>query len=126
MSQASKLISSAIVGLDAVTIIVAGKPYIVESPTIHRIAGAAVYLSDLDNGQTLKDVIGGINKAPEATKALSCFICGDTSKYEELSKGTFEEIVNGLEKAYSMISAQNYTKLSALSKSVAILTAKPK
>ena len=126
MSQASKIISSTIIGLDTVTIIVAGKNYIISPPTIHRIAGAAAYLSDLDNGQTLRDVIGGVNKAPEAAKALSCFICGDTSKYPELAKGTFDEIVNGLEKAYSLVSAKNFTTLSALARSVATLTAKHK
>lgn len=126
MDNVSKIISSAIVGLDSVTVRVAGKVYIIEAPTIHRIAGAATYLSDIQDGNTLKDVIGGINNAGNAAKALSWFICGNTSKFRELAKGTFDEIVEGLEKAYSLVSAKNFTKLSALAKSVAVLTAKPK
>ena len=126
MTNGSKLVSSAIIGYDSVTVRVGGRCYTIEPPTIYRIAGAAQYLSDLSEGQTLKDIIGGINNSANATKALSWFICGNTSKYRELSKGTFDEIVNGLEKAYSLVSVKNFSKLSALAKSVVTLTAKPK
>lgn len=126
MNNASKIIGSAIIGVDSVTVSVAGKIYIITAPTIHRIAGVAVYLSYIGDGQNMKEVLNGINNAENAAKALSWFICGNTSKYRELSKGTFDEIVNGLEKAYSLISAKNFMKLSALAKSVALLTAKPK
>lgn len=126
MGEASKLVSGAILGVDSTHVTINGVRYSIAPPTIGRIAGAAYHLSDIKDGKTLKEVIGSINEAANAAKALSFFIIGDTSLYAELSKGTFDEIVTGLEAAYSMISAQNFIRLSALSRSVANLTAKQK
>ena len=123
---ASKLVSGAILGLDVVAITVGGKRYEVRPPTIYKIAGASYYLSGIGEGRTIREVIMSINKAPDAARALSCLIAGDTSLYEELSRGTFNEIVDGLDAAYSLISAENFIKLSALAKSAANLTAKQK
>lgn len=58
--------------------------------------------------------------------ALSWFVKGDDSLFEELRKGTFDETVQGLEVALSLISAENFYKLSVLAKNVQNLTAKQK
>jgi len=54
------------------------------------------------------------------------FIKGNDSLFDELLKGTFNEIVEGLEIAFSLISAENFYKLSILAKNVQNLTAKQK
>lgn len=126
MSKASKLVGGALIGMDSAVVVVNHKRYLLAPPTIHRIAGAAYYLSDLEEGKSFRDIIATINDASKLTHALSFFIKGDISLAEELSYGTFDEVVAGLETAYSMISAKNFMTLSALAKSVASLTAKAK
>lgn len=126
MGKASKTVSAAILGLDGKTVEVAGAAYYIPPPTIYRITGAAFHLSDIGDGSTVKEVIGSINDSQRLAKALSWFIAGDESLSGALSGGTFDEIVSGLDKAYSMISAQNFMRLSDLARSVANLTAKPK
>lgn len=69
--------------------------------------------------RSLKDV-------GDASRALSFFIQGDESLYEELSQGTIDEVVEALAIGISMISVENFCKLSALAKNVALLTAKQK
>ena len=124
MSKASKIVGGAIIGIDHEVVVVNNKRYLITPPTIHRIAGAAYYLSDLGDGTNLREMITAINDSMKLAQALSFFIKGDVSLGEELSHGTLEEVVAGLEAAYSMISAQSFMKLSALAKSVANLTAK--
>ncbi len=123
-NKAVKRISGAILGFDGDIVFVGGRRYIIQPPTIHRIAGAAYYLSDMGDGKSYKEVIMSINDSEKLAKALSWFIKGDTSLCESLMQGTFEEIVNALETAYSMISAHSFMKLSALARSIASLTAK--
>lgn len=127
MEKAGKIVSSAILGLDIKTIVVNGKVYRIQPPTIKTLAGVSYHLSDLPDGKTIADVLmcvtGG---AASAAKALSWFIKGDESLYDELSEGTLEEIVNGLDAGFSLISTENFLKLSILTKNVATLTAKAK
>lgn len=123
-NEAVKRVSGAILGFDGDIVFIGGRRYIIQPPTIYRIAGAAYYLSDMKDGHTFKDVLMSINDSENLAKALSWFIKGDTSLCEPLMQGTFDEIVNALETAYSMISAQSFMKLSALARSVANLTAK--
>ena len=61
-----------------------------------------------------------------AAHALSWLIKGDDSLFDEFINGTFEEIVDALETAYSLISTQSFLKLSGLAKNVVNLTAKQK
>lgn len=56
--------------------------------------------------------------------ALSWFIAGDDHLFEELKDGTFEEIVDALDEAYSLISIQSFQKLLDLEMNVFNLTAK--
>ena len=126
MGKASKIVNSSILGKDFETVVVNGKAYVVKSPTIHKIAGAGYYLSDLDECNTVVDMLRSLKDIYAASHALSFFIQGDESLHEELSQGTLDEVVEALVIAISMISAENFWKLSALAKNVALLTAKQK
>ena len=53
-------------------------------------------------------------------------IQGDDGLFEELSLGTFEEVVDALDVAYSLISVKPFLMLSGLARNVANLTAKQK
>lgn len=126
MSKASKLVADAILGEDAVTIIVDGKVYYVSPPTIIKLVKAAKYLDSFEEGKTLAEVLGMLKNLDDACKALSVFIQGDESISDELSKGTLEEVVNGLQTAYSLISIKDFQTLSILAKSAARMIAKPR
>ena len=104
MSKASKLVTDAILGEDTVTIIVNGRAYYVSPPTIIKLVKAAKYLDSFEEGKTLAEVLCMLKNLDDACKALSVFIQGDESISDELSKGTLEEVVNGLQTAYSLIS----------------------
>lgn len=122
--NAAKIVSSAILGMDFKVVVVNGKSYIITSPTIKKIAGAAYWLSDMKNGETIRELLASINNVESLAHALSWFIQGDDSLFEELSNATLDEIVEGLDAAYSLLSVQNFLRLSALAKNVANLTAK--
>ena len=122
--KASKLISAAIIGLDGETILVAGRAYHILPPTIKKLAQAAFHLADMEEAETIKGMFMSLGKPEPLCKALSCLIRGNESLCEELKDGTLEELVEGLETAYSLISVANFWKLSALARNVANLTAK--
>lgn len=126
MSEASKIVSAAVLGTDIRTVIVAGKAYVIEPPTIHKIAGAAAYLEAFENIQSVGDALRSMQHLTEAATALSFFINGDDSLSKELSGGTFPEIVNALEAALSLIDVANFSKLSVLTRNVSRLAAKPR
>ena len=126
MSKASKLVADAILGEDTVTIIVNGKAYYVLPPTVIKLVNAAKYLDSFEEGKTLAEVLGMLKNLNDACKALSVFIQGDESISDELSKGTLEEVVNGLQTAYSLISIKDFQTLSILAKSAARMIAKPR
>lgn len=122
--NAAKIVSSAILGMDFKVVIVNGKSYIVTPPTIKKIAGAAYWLSDVKDGKNIKELLASINNVEPLAHALSWFIQGNDSLFEELSNGTLNEVIDGLESAYSLLSTKNFLRLSVLSKNVASLTAK--
>ena len=126
MSKASKLVADAILGEDSVTIMVNGKTYCISPPTIIKLVKAAKYLDSFEGGKTLAEVLGMLKNLNDACKALSVFIQGDESISDELSKGTLEEVVNGLQTAYSLISIKDFQTLSILAKSAARMIAKPR
>ena len=125
-NNAAKIVSSAIIGMDFKTIVINGKSYVIMPPTIKKIAGAAYWLSDIKDGSTLKELFLSINNAKALAHALSWFINGNDDLFSELSNGTQDEVIKGLEVAYSLISTQNFIKLSILARNVANLTATPK
>ena len=122
--NAAKIVSSAILGMDFKVVIVNGKSYIVTPPTIKKIAGAAYWLSDIKDGKNIKELLASINNVEPLAHALSWFIQGNDSLFEELSNGTLNEVIDGLESAYSLLSTKNFLRLSVLAKNVASLTAK--
>lgn len=126
MSKASKLVVDAILGEDTVTIIVNGKAYYILPPTIIKLVKAAKYLNSFDEGKSLAEFLGMLKNLDDACKALSVFIQGDESLSDELSKGTLEEIVNGLQTAYSLISIKDFQTLSILARSATRMIAKPR
>lgn len=111
-------------GKDFETVFVGGKSYVIFPLTIHKIAGAGYYLSDLKDSGTVMDMIRSLKDVETASRALSWLIQGDENLYEELSRGTFDEVVEALATGISMISAENFCKLSVLARNVALLTAK--
>jgi len=125
-NDGARMVASAIVGLDYRIIVVNDKSYIIHPPTIAKIAGATYWLCEAGDGKTLREILVSLSKSENLTKALSWFIQGNEDLGEELTKGTLDEIVNGIEAAFSMIEAQNFMKLSALQKSASLLVAKPK
>ena len=126
MNQGAKIVSDAIIGTDFKVVVVNSKPYIIYPPTIHKIAGAASYLSNVGKIENLEDIFLSMKDTPNASHALSWLINGNDELFEELSKGTFEENVEALSIAFSLISVENFMKLSALVKNVASLAAKQK
>lgn len=121
------MISSAMLGLDIETVIIGSKAYTIAPPNIARLAAAGYYLSEVGEGKTMSDVLKTITGGAEnAARALSCFIKGDDSLYDELKAGTLEEIIGGLEKALGLVSAENFIRLSALTRNAANLIARPK
>ena len=125
-NNASKIVSSSLLGKDFETVVVNGKAYVINAPTIHRIAGAGYYLSGLEECKTVMDMLRSLKDVGAASRALSFFIQGDEGLHEELSQGTLDEVVEALAIGISMISVENFCKLSALAKNVALLTAKQK
>ena len=126
MNQGAKIISESIVGSDFRTIFVSGKAYTVYPPTIHRLAGAISYLSDVKEADNLRDVLLSLGESEAYSKALSWLIAGDESLSEELAQGTYEENVNALDEALSMIDSKVFLKAVSLAKNVSLLAAKPR
>lgn len=126
MNTGAKLVSEAITGMDFRTVIVGGKSYTVYPPTIHKLAGAISYLSGVQEADNLKDVLLSLGESELYSKALSWLIAGDESMSDELAKGTYEENVNALDEALSMIDSKVFLKAVSLAKNVSLLAAKPR
>ena len=71
-------------------------------------------------------MLGMMKDIGGAAHALSYLINDNDSLSEELSKGTLEEVINGIHEGLDLISVQNFMMLSHLAKNVAMLTAKAK
>lgn len=126
MNEGAKIISKSVIGSDFRTIFVSGKAYTVYPPTIHRLAGAISYLSDVIEADNLRDVLLSLGESEAYSKALSWLIAGDESLSEELAQGTYEENVNALDEALSMIDSKVFLKAVSLAKNVSLLAAKPR
>lgn len=126
MNEGAKIISKSVIGSDFRTIFVSGKAYTVYPPTIHRLAGAISYLSDVKEADNLRDVLLSLGESEAYSKALSWLIAGDESLSEELAQGTYEENVNALDEALSMIDSKVFLKAVSLARNVSLLAAKPR
>ena len=125
MSEGSKIVSSAILGMDIGTCVINNKPYYIQPPTIRKLAGAGMYLSEVGGGDSIKDLLFSLTN-DNAAHALSWMIGGNDDLFKEFENATLEEVVEGLEVAFSLIKTENFLRLSALTKSIATLIAKPK
>lgn len=126
MSKASKLVSDAILGNDYKIVVVNGKSYKIYPPTIKKMAGAGQYLSNLEDGETIKEILEGVNNMDKLAHALSWMIAGSDVLSGEFEDSTMGEVVDALATAYSLISVENFTKLSVLARNVSRLIANPK
>ena len=125
MNQGAKILSESIIGSDFRTVFVGGRAYTVYPPTIHKLAGAISHLSDVHEADNVKDVLLSLGESKSYSKALSWLICGDESLSEELAKGTYEENVNALDEALSLIDSKVFLKAVSLARNVSLLAAKP-
>ena len=126
MNQGAKIISESIIGTDFRTVFVAGKAYTVYPPTIHKLSGAISCLAGVKEADNLKDVLLSLGESEAYNKALSWLITGDESLSEELANGTYEENVNALDEAFSLIDSKVFLKAVSLAKNVSLLAAKPR
>lgn len=120
------MVANAIIGMDYIDIEVNGKIYVVKPPTIYKIVGGGKYLSVAENVENLTDVFRVMNNADNLAHALSWLINGNDNLYNEFTKGTFDELVAGVEKIYSLMSIENFIKLSTLAKNVSMMIANPR
>lgn len=119
----AQLVAEALTGADFKTISVAGRFYMIPSPTIHRLAGCVKCLSAMRTGTDIKAVLLTIGDLTAYARALSWLIRGDESLTDELAKGTPEECVRGVEKALELIDIQVFTKAVTLQRYVARMAA---
>lgn len=122
--NATELTSKALLGLDGENILVGGNVYYIQPPTIKKIVGAGLYLADFGKEKTIGEYFANLGNMGNACKALSWLIQGDESLTENLSLGTFEEVVSGIEKGIGLMGVENFYKLSLLGKSVQMTIAK--
>ena len=126
MNQGAKIVTESIIGSDFRTVFVAGKAYTVYPPTIHKLAGAISHLSGVKEADNLKEVLLSLGESEAYSKALSWLIADDESLSEELAKGTYEENVDALDEALSMIDSKVFLKAVSLARNVSLLAAKPR
>lgn len=127
MNKGAQLVGDAILGSDFITLVLGGKAYTVKPPVIKTIAGAAKCLSRIGGEETFADVITSLQSLEDVSRALSWFIQGDETLAEDLAANiTLAEATQSLESCLSLLSAKDFTTLSALAKNVAGLAAKPK
>ena len=125
LNEGARIVTSAILGMDFKSVTVAGKLYTIAPPTMKKIAGAGHWLSRME-GDTIKDVIMSEGNIDAFAHALSWFIQGDDSLFDELLQGDEREIRNALNEAYSLLSVEDFIGLSGLARNVANLIAKTK
>lgn len=61
MNRGAQIVSASIIGADFVNVMVNGRCYTVFPPTVHKLAGAGMFLSDFGDEQTVRDVISSVN-----------------------------------------------------------------
>ena len=128
MSKASNLVSNAIIGTDYILVYVNSKAYPVRPPTIKKLAGAISCISKLELGDTgtLKDMLLSTKDCELYAKALSWLINGDLSLSEELSEGTFEDVVDALSSAFDLVGVGPFLKAASLTRNASELAASPR
>lgn len=124
--NATKIVSGAVVGLDCETALINGKVYIINPPTIAKMAGAGYYLSNLGEFSSIGEILQKMENFDAYAHALSWLITGDDSLADEFLNAPFGEVAEALGVAFSLMSPENFIKLSVLTKNVLRLIANPK
>lgn len=124
--DATKLVTGEMLGMNGKRIVIAGKSYVIQPPSIKKLCGAAYYLTDCEDADTLKGVLLSISNLDNTCKALSWLVNGDEELTEEFKEGTLDEIVEGICVGLDMLSVENFIRLSSSVRSVRTLTAKQK
>ena len=122
--DAVEMISAALLGIDHEAVFIGGKVYHIHPPTIRRLAGAVRHLKG-GEGETMKDVILSLD-LEETAKALSWLVEGNESLYDVFLDAPANEVVEGVVRGLSLIDPTNFTRLSALQRSVRSLIARPR
>lgn len=126
MNEGAKVVADAIIGNDFRTVIVGDKAYTIFPPTIHKLMGASSHLSQVKEGKSVHEVLLSLGDSGHLSKALSWLVCDNEILSEEFSRCGYEDVVNALEEALSLIDAKVFLKAVSLAKNVSLLTAKPK
>jgi hypothetical protein len=79
---------------------------------------------DFSNADTIQGLLMGAKDSEKLSEALSWFIKGDNSLKDELSKGTFTEVVDALGKAIELTSPQVFLKAATLTRSAMKMAAR--
>lgn len=98
--EGARLVSGAILGYDFRRVMVGGECYTINPPTIERMCGAGYWLSSLEPGESLREMLMATKDWMALCRALSWMVEGGEGLAEALSKGTPDEVVKGLEAAY--------------------------
>ncbi len=125
-NAAARLVAGALTGRDGVPFLVNNRRYVMRPPTIRRLAAAGYHLAGYDAGRTMGELLASITDMGRLCKALSCFLKGDESLASELMDGAPEDVVHGLELAYTMLDPQVFIKAVGLARNVASLIAQPR
>ena len=119
------MVSSALLGLDVEVVPLGGKIYLAHPPTIRKIAGASRFLGKVADIKTVGDVIGALSEE-DLCHALSWLLEGDDSKAGEFLDSDVNEVAQGIIVCLQLIDPANFSLLSALSRNVRSLIAKPR
>ena len=74
----------------------------------------------------MKDMFIAAKDSEAYARALSWFITGDLSLSEELSEGTFEEVIDALSSVLELVGVNPFLKAASLTKNASLLAASPR
>ena len=109
--DAAELVSSALIGNDYRTVVLGEHSYVIPSPTIKRLSGAAYYISQIKINKKDSSVLDVLMAAKDFTNmslALSYFVNGDESLRDTFNECKYEEVVRAVNVAFSMIDIQDF------------------
>lgn len=137
MNEASKNVSSLLLGQRFKTFVVGKRAYTVYSPSIKVICRAIDEFSDIDIPEqgTLADMIRSVpGCSQKILRGIACFVAGNAGHWEEerdriageLEEGTPGEIGDALNACVSLIQGNDFFACAALAMSVARMAATPR
>ncbi len=123
---AGKVVSDALLGLDYKNVWIGGKPFTIKPPTIHKMIGAYNALIDVETDleeKTPPQLLWWLGHNSKAFARSLSFLIDDSDKLtDDLSAGTFNELLSALFVAFDMV-RPNFGIAASLLKSVSNLAA---